>query len=285
MLQERALVMDITNKYATVMLPGGRFRRIRRRGRHLVVGQEIWLGKEQFGTLSAAALAVAVSFAAILLAFQGVAPASVQAIGVVSVDINPSINLLVTSQRTVAKAAGLDAAGRHILSQYQPVGASVANAVVTITGIAVHDGYSGSGRSVVLIGGVFKHGVPLWFASVVGQERHAVNLHHWPLSVAAVAVSNGQWMRMINKRAISAGRYLLWRSYHNGHGYVSSKLALVPLGRLLSHSAAGRPNRPMMETPLANHQSSSSQKKNVNNRSKALHPQLGRQLSHLPKGR
>lgn len=288
MLRERALVLEITKKYATVMLPGGTFRLVRRRGRHLVVGQEIWFARVKFGTWGAASLALAVSFAmAILLALQGIAPASAQAVGVVSVDINPSINLLVTSRRTVAKAIGLDAAGRRILSQYQPVGTSVTNAVVTITGIAVSDGYSGPRTPIVLIGGVFTHGVPPWFASIVSQEQRAVTLHHWQLSVTDMAVDNGQWMQTIQKRSMSVGRYLLWRYKHKGHGNVSSKmLGSVPLGRLLSKNVASRPIRPTVAKPLSKHHHGSSRKTaKFGGGHKQSHPQLIKPVSHSPKSR
>ncbi len=287
-LRERALVLEITEKHATVMLPEGTFRRIRRGGRHLVVGQEIWFARTKYGTWGSASLALAVSFAiAVLLAFQGIAPPSVQAIGVVSVDINPSINLLVTSHQAVAKAIGLDPAGRHILSQYQPVGASVANAVVTITRIAVRDGYSGSRTPVVLIGGVFDHHVPPWFASIVGQERHAVSLHHWPLSVSEVAIVNGQWMQTIQDRSMSAGRYLLWKFNHKGHGNVSSKmLASVPLARLLSKNVAGHPHKPAVEKPLSKQVHGLSRKMaKVGGSPKELHPRPGKENSHSPENR
>ncbi len=217
-MRDRAVILAIQRNRATVMLPGGEFRTISVKNQAIGIGQEIWLPPARrhiwgtgMATLTAAVLAV------FLLFSQALSPVVPTAIGIVSVDINPSINLVVGPNARVLAATGFDQAGKYILSQFNPTTEPVATVVVHITALAVADHYVNRNAAVVVIGGVFNQTTPAWFSAVVRQEKNAVHLHRWPLTVALVDKSGHRLVTPMSHMAMSVGRYLLWQNDKASH--------------------------------------------------------------------
>ncbi len=236
-MKDRAVVLEINGRRATVLLPGGQFRTIKTRPLGMVVGQEVWVSNPRARRIWQAGAVVASTLALVLVSLADVmAPAVPLAVAVVSVDINPSVNLMVGNHQQVIAAVGLDRAGRRILSQYRPTNVPVVVAVEEITQWAVQDGYVSTKTPTLLIGGAFSGSVPSWFPTLARQETDMVKKKHWPLEVVRVATQNKDVVASMGRSPISVGRYLLWQhDRHQGRGWTQALAQAVPLTQLVGN--------------------------------------------------
>lgn len=246
-MRDRAVVLEIRGRRATVLLPGGEFKTIKSGPPGLVVGQEVWVPSSMVRRWWQAGAVMATSLALIFVGLAEVmAPAAPLAVAVVSVDINPSINLMVGPHQQVIAAVGLDNAGRHILAQYHPVNTSVSRAVEEVTQWAVHDGYVRKENPTLLIGGVFSGAVPSWFPRLTTKETDIVAEKHWALKVVRVSTESASLVTSMGQSPISVGRYLLWQhDRHQGRGWTQTLAQTAPLTQLvgntpiISHNGSG----------------------------------------------
>lgn len=202
----------VDETHATVLLPGGAFRRVRTRGQRLAVGQELWMAERHslrhwrwLAMPAAAVLAAAIWVGS-------VPPATVADTAILSIDINPSINLDVSTAGVVLRAYGLDAAGRKLLGQVRVPGMEVAPAVRTLVGQAARDGYLDSSKNpTVVLGAVFAQQSEVWFRGVVRAVRGVVRTEHFPVPVVTVSGVSASLVHAMDRPQVSVGRYLLWK--------------------------------------------------------------------------
>ncbi len=206
----RGIVMSYDHTSAVVMLPGGDFRRVTLRGQTVRIGQEWEISDRQRWRVPRTWLAIPALVAASLLAFVGIGPASVQAAAVISIDINPSVNLAVSGQGKVIRESGLDRAGSHLLKQQPVIGLAIARAVSDLVQQANEDGYFSTHKTVV-IGAVFKAGRQRWFGSVAQAAGAALQHDHVVASLVTVSGVSSALVTNMQKPQVSVGRYLLWR--------------------------------------------------------------------------
>lgn len=242
-MRDRALVLEVRGRHATVLLPGGAFKTIKVGSSGLVVGQEVWVPNPRLRRWWQGGAVAVTSLAVILFGLADVlAPAAPIAVAVVSVDINPSINLMVGSQHQVVAAVGLDKAGRRILTQYRPRNFSVGLAVQEITRWAVRDGYVNHHNPTLVIGGAFAGATPSWFARLTRQETTMVRARHLPLEVIGVTTQSSPLVASMTHSSISVGRYLLWQhDRHHGRGWNELLAESVPLAELVSNGPITHP--------------------------------------------
>ncbi len=252
-MRDRALVLEVRGRRATVLLPGGAFKTIKVGASGLAVGQEVWVANPVIRRLWQGGAAVASAVALVLVGLADVlAPAAPIAVAVVSVDINPSINLMVGSHQQVIAAVGLDNAGRHILTQYRPGNLPVGVAVQGITKWAARDGYVNRHNSTLVLGGAFSATVPPWFAQLAHQETTLVRARHWRLEVVGVTTQNSPLVASMKHSPISVGRYLLWQhDRHQGRGWTRALAETVPLAELVSNGPVTPAITPSGHTPRA----------------------------------
>ncbi|NMP22353.1 anti-sigma factor domain-containing protein [Sulfobacillus sp. DSM 109850] len=202
--------METERGRATVMLPGGAFKRIATRGLELHVGQEVWLPQSPrrwYRWLAVPALA-AVATAFWIQALPS--PQPVEA-AVLSVDINPSVNLDVSAKGVVLGAQGLDRSGRRLLEQRRVKGLTVQNAVSTLIKMAAQDGYLKNSSNTVLIGAVFKSHPEAWFSGLSSDASGVLKEDNLSASVVAVSGVSAPLLQAMQKPQVSVGRYLVWQ--------------------------------------------------------------------------
>lgn len=237
-MSKRALVIAINGHRATVMLSGGEFRTMPTRGQSLVVGQECWLPeRKRIGQgllLAASGLVVVFSlvFGVPELGGRSMVP---HMAGVVSLDINPSINLIIGTHQEVIGATGLDSAGRRLLQERSVVGTGVGRAVQLLTMAAARDGYLSSHRNIV-IGGLFGPRVPDWFHSLTKRESQYVLKQGWKARVVSVDKNSPQLLNTLNIPRISVGRYLLWKDATGNSDWSTDQVQKMSLTRLIHPS-------------------------------------------------
>lgn len=206
----KGIVMETNRGRATVMLPGGLFKEVPTRGLDVQVGQEIWLPQTRKRWYRWLAVPAA---AAVVAGFwiEAAAPAQPAEAAVLSVDINPSINLDVSSKGVVLGAKGLDRGGRRLLTQQRVRGLTVQQAVDTLIQRAARDGYLHGHGSTVLIGAVFLHHPESWFSGLSTAASGVLEANRVTASVVAVSGVSASLMQAMQKPEVSVGRYLVWQ--------------------------------------------------------------------------
>ncbi len=206
----KGIVIEASRGRATVMLPGGLFRSVPTHGLDVQVGQEIWIPdarKRWYRWLAIPAVAAVVAG----FWLQAAAPFQPAEAAVLSVDINPSINLDVSSKGVVLRAKGLDRGGRRLLTQTHVLGLAVQQAVDTLIQRAARDGYLHNQGSTVLIGAVFLHHPEPWFSGLSTAASGVLEADRVTASVVAVSGVSASLMHAMQKPEVSVGRYLVWQ--------------------------------------------------------------------------
>ncbi len=236
-MTRRGVVLSVQGRELTVLCPGGAVKTVPWRGRMPSVGQEVFIGAartEQWAGWAAAA-------AVLLLAAGGIgralgagpaAPAvSATAVGVVSVDINPSVELMVSRTGQVVGARAYDAAGRRLLQEDPRLrGEPLVAAVEGIEAWARQHGYLTAAHPVVMLAGWA--GSPRSEGTVAGDLRRlmvALQRRAVPGSVLELPLATGTALHASEHAGLSIGRYLLAGML----GKPPAAVAHVPLGQLL----------------------------------------------------
>lgn len=214
---ERGVVLEVGTRRTLVLTPGGRFRWIATQDPTWMVGQEVWVApspwlRRRWRVAAAAAAALA---AAVVPVLGEVAQAST---AVVSVDINPSVDLTVTAARRVVAAQGLDRAGQALLADTRVVGLSVTRAVDALTTAAAAHGYLSRTHPVVLLAEVSSRaGVsPVALSQLAAREQALLAAHHIAAEVVTAFAADPRLVQAAVRRQtpVSVGRYLLWQRLH-----------------------------------------------------------------------
>ncbi|MCL5117064.1 MAG: anti-sigma factor domain-containing protein [Firmicutes bacterium] len=210
-MSNRGIVISIEKGRATVLLPGGKFRSVSTHGQPLDVGQEIWVPQKSRRWYAWLAVPAAAA-ATILLGLPqpGTASPAVQAAAVLSVDINPSINLNISSQGKVLSAVGLDRGGRRLVRQDLVTGLAVPQAIRSLISAAAQDGYFSKTQTVV-IGAVFSQKPAAWFSPLSQVASGILKQERVSASVVAVSGVSSSLVKEMEKPEVSVGRYLLWQ--------------------------------------------------------------------------
>jgi hypothetical protein len=234
----RGIVMSFDRKSAVVLLPDGEFRRTALRGESVRVGQE-WEIPSHRSRIRYIGLVVSAALVLSVLALIDFMPFhNVQAAAIVSVDINPSINLNVSQSGQVVRAMGLDAGGRTVLSQKKVVGLMVPVAVQDLLQQAHHDGYLTT-KSAVVIGAVFNKSPETWFGAVSRTAHATLAQEHMQVPVVTVTGVSPALINHVQQAHMSAGRYLLWhrQSRATQRQMTAQEVRTMPIGQLLAHTS------------------------------------------------
>ena len=209
---QTGVVMLVKNKHAVVMMPGGEFRRLAHGGEPLEIGQSVWVPDPVQSRAFAMGLAP-VAAAALVLVWLSPWHSQPALAAVVSVDINPSINLNVNATGRVLSAQGMDAAGRELLSGENIRCKTIAAAVELLVGRAAHDGYfRNQSAPTVLLGAVFVEKPLGWFPAVSRQTAAVLKTDHVKAQVVAVSGVSAPLVKEMQKPHVSVGRYLVWKA-------------------------------------------------------------------------
>ncbi|MCY0909878.1 MAG: hypothetical protein OWR62_15985, partial [Sulfobacillus thermotolerans] len=180
------------------------------RGQDVVVGQEIWIpaiSRQRVRWLAVPALVLVGA----LIWGQALVPSSQAEAAVLSVDINPSINLNVSAKGTVLSADGLDAGGRRLLGQRKVRGLAVQQAVDLLIQAAAQDGYLKQKAATVLIGAVFLQHPEPWFQGLSTAASGVLRANRVSASVVAVSGVSAALLHAMQTPQVSVGRYLVWQ--------------------------------------------------------------------------
>ncbi len=148
----RALVLERRGSYAIVLMPGGRFARVR--APYAAVGEEIETGRH--ARLPAAGLRpygyAAAALAVVLAVLPAALPhANAQVAAYATLDLNPSVEFGLSSSGVVVTSKGLDRDGRRVLAQVQPNGQPFSSVVSDVLRKAADDGLIAHGSDASLI--------------------------------------------------------------------------------------------------------------------------------------
>lgn len=233
----KGIVMSVDRKHAVLMLPGGEFRRVPLRGETVRIGQEWEVPAVKPGR-SYSWLAVPALALAGFVAFEGFGMSSAEAAAIVSVDINPSINLAVSNSGRVMSASALDADGSTILKQMSVKGMTVSQAVQDLVNQADQDGFL-TNKSTVVIGAVFKSGRQGWLGSVAKAADATLQKDKVQAPVVTVSGVSPALVKAMQKPTVSVGRYLLWhRESVSDRGHLTAnQVKSMPIAELLNHPA------------------------------------------------
>ncbi len=251
-MTERAVVLSVERRGVTVLCPGGAVKTVPWAGRLPSVGQEVLVGSSRAGAWSTWAAAAAM----MLLVAGGAshalrpAPPASAVVGAVSVDINPSVELLMGQAGQVVDVRAYDTAGAALLRANPGMrGESVVAAVESAAAWSARHGYLTRSHAVLMLAG--------WAAGTRGSARVASDLRdaaaalrrqEVPGSVLALPLATGGVLRTSERDGVSLGRYLLAQML----GKAPRAVAHVPLAELFQ---AWPPKAVSLRTP--SHQAAS----------------------------
>ncbi len=222
-MERRAVVLKVEGRHATVLVEGGEIRRIRP-PLGAAAGQTVWVPERSAwtGVLWAPAAAAAVLLAAAGLVLARPAATPVQAATVLSVDINPSLDLGLSATGRVVSVTPFDAAARALLTRMPALdGDSVAVAVADIVRTAHEAGYLRGPRSpggdYLLLAGApvtpqARGAAARALRAAVAAAAHATV--NWRVHLVWLPVSTPAMTRRLQGQDVSLGRYLLSRARH-----------------------------------------------------------------------
>ncbi|MCL4319084.1 MAG: anti-sigma factor domain-containing protein [Firmicutes bacterium] len=213
----KAVVVAVDKHHATVLVAGGEFKRIKLTREKLVVGQEIDLSRLEHFQAMKRAFGAVTALASIVMGLNTYLSQPVPAAtAIFSIDINPSINMVVGgSTPTVLRASALDPSGEKILKQISLQGLPIKQALYKVTRWAKRDGYLTKQRSYVVLGAVFRSAHFAWFSKLSHGERKLLRANEsWHGHLISVSTVTHKTLKNFSDRDVSVGRYLLWKAGH-----------------------------------------------------------------------
>lgn len=222
----RGVVMSLDEGRATVLLPGGVFRTVPLQGQAVDIGQEIWIPEPHSRKYGWWAIPLVAAIGIFLVLSRTTAPilGSSSVVAVLSVDINPSINLDISSQGRVVGEVGFDAAGKKLLQTKSLLGLKAPSAVEYIVSEAYRDGYLSSSTPDIVLGAVFTKHKASWFDELSSMASKIMYQDRVNGSVVTVSGISARLVAEMNKPEVSVGRYLLWQ-----HGSLAVRRALTAI--------------------------------------------------------
>ncbi|WP_053958545.1 anti-sigma-I factor RsgI family protein [Sulfobacillus thermosulfidooxidans] len=236
----RAVVIAIDKHYATVLLAGGQFKRIRVTREPLVVGQEFRVSSWPHFRAVKRAVGAAAALAALMMGANGyLAHPLPGATAVISIDIQPSINMVVGGNNPVVlQASGLDQSGRELLHQISLQGLPISRALCALTRLAKHDGYLKTHPSYIVLGAISQSHLA-WFTKLCTVEKtFLADNSSWHGHLIALSMVTHKSLKNYAHRDVSIGRYLLWKKNHELASLplnMSQQLQSSPLSVLVNH--------------------------------------------------
>ncbi len=265
-MSTRALVVSVKSHKVTLLLPGGHFKQVTSFTRRWSIGEEYTAsGFAALGNLGRAAGAVAAASLLLLGANTFLSHPMPQATAVISLDLNPSINMVVGgSKPVVIQAMGLDPQGLRLLSQASIIGMPVVQAVNRLMHQAKGDDYLTASTSEVVLGGVFSEPRAPWFALTARNIKNILsNTGHWHGDFVVVSRVSTQPLAAIASGPSSVGRVLLWGEAHPGQKMVGTALVSAqnnPLNAMVTAARIASAKSPtphqVLVPPLADSASS-----------------------------
>lgn len=210
-MKQKALVMAVDGRRATVLFAGGRFENIRLRAA-ATVGQEIWVPPAM---PTAQRYGFSVAAAVMLMAFLVAVPrftAGPPVVAAFSLDFTPSINLGVSGSNRVVSVRAFNSAGRRLLRQDSVLGMTAVDAALTLTRSGVADHMVSRSDRYLLLGGAIGSGSGSWFAKITEAEVKMVRdqgldmevvvaeTHSVPTDFSALEASIGR--NVLNSRSV-----------------------------------------------------------------------------------
>lgn len=213
----RGVLLERQGRRGIVLTPEGVFRQVRL-DRACEVGQEIDFPDRERAPVARWALAAAVVAAAVLLPFLKPLFLPPPAVALVSVDINPSVELWVTAQARVRTARALNADGERLLGTVRFRGRPVQEVVADLTAGAYRLGYlhAGASQETVLITIAPAEGASVppgqvedLHEAVYRAAESAVRTHRGAARVQTLQATEAE-RAAAEKLGVSPGRYLLY---------------------------------------------------------------------------
>jgi len=206
-------VLEVDRRHATVMLPGGEFRRIRLNSTDVRVGQQIELPAAQprfalpLTARVRATSIVALVLIAVLLPvgyFQICAPAKVMAY--VSIDLNPSLRFGVDMQGRVATSEALGREGELVLAEIDWSRRPLEQVVCDVVRLSAEKGFVSPDSSVTVVMTVIPEdaSVPASLSQKIQEAAVEINNSLSALSVpASVRLIEGD--KQLAQKALELG--------------------------------------------------------------------------------
>lgn len=257
---ERGLVLMVQKRRAVVLLPGGAFRTIKRSGQDWALGQEILVPDRSKWRYGWVAIPVAVALGVFLFGSQGIVTTPTVAAAVVSVDINPSVNLDISGAGRVIQATGLDSSGKRLLRQDPVRGVSATLAVQDLVARAASDGYFTPKSSTLVIGAVFQSKPAKWFSQMSSLAVTTLEQQKVQASVVTISAVSQKLISVMQHPNLSVGRYLLWeRETGQERALISmQQLKKIPVSELVHPQASPPAIHPKVSQTPGSASSSSS---------------------------
>lgn len=255
-MTERAVVLSVAGRGVTVLCAGGAVKTVAWPGSLPSVGQEVAVGSARAGAWSswaAAAAALVLLAGGAAYALRPGAPVAPAVVGVLSVDINPSIDLMVSPAGRVVGTRACDAAGAALLRANPGMrGAPVVAAVELAAAWSRRHGYLGRAHGVLMLAAwsASRPGAAAAVAADLRDAAAALRRQTVPGSVLALPLASGLALHSSERDGVSVGRYLLAHML----GRAPRSVARVPLAQLLQawppHTATA-PRRTSPTSPKA----------------------------------
>jgi phage protein U len=256
-VERRGVVLAVDEDTATVLIEGGEIRRIRIGRGPVVPGQEIFVGDEPAWAwrvlASAAVLALLLLGGGLWTWSHTATPVAT----VVSVDINPSLDLGVSVAGQVVWATALDPAASRLLKTVPVTGATLDLAVADLTDAAARAGYLARADDVVVVAaGPAASGrrAPALAGTLTALKRRLLaELQAEPAlrrtRVIVLPPVNAGEVVASRRAGLSLGRYVLARRAHVSPNRVRER----PLVRLLTEAGVPLSGRPTGAPPGHGH--------------------------------
>jgi len=247
-MERRAVVLDVGPRYLTILVQGGDVRRVRRPAGPVQRGQEIWVPgetpREWRWWIPAAAAAVVV---AAVVGGRVVAPPPMAAV-VLSVDINPSLDLGVSTAGRVVTVTPFDAAARAIVRTLPPLAGDPLPEAVTAVVEAAHEagylrGPASPGGGYLLLAAAPQGSPDSRLTKVTLSEAAAAvrtATRGWAVRLVVLPVASPQSLAASLGRHLSLGRYLLANRSHTGWRQAAGESLAQLLAGPRRHRVPGR---------------------------------------------
>lgn len=211
-MERRAVVLEVGAQKATVMVEGGEVRRLSIGRNSLVVGQEIWIPAETRWRWQHWAAAAAVLLLVVGSGLWQGGRSIASAVGVVSVDINPSIDIGFGADGQVVSVTPMDPDAKTLLAESPSLqGMAVPQAVLDIVETARQHGYLKTASIVMLAAGSPDPREAAAAQTVLNNARQALlRLGTLPARVVMLPLAASASVKAAARNHLSLGRYEIW---------------------------------------------------------------------------
>lgn len=186
----KAVVLEILNESAVVLTDEGQFRSLRIK-KGMTVGQSIYFFEDDVMEVSQRPVkhtllstigkfaSVSVAAAILLFSFVNVMGIMDSPVALITIDINPSLELAVTHKGIVKSLSGLNEDGERIKAQISFKGKTYVEVVQAILNEAKKEGYDLKARETIVGIGALNEGSRTYAESIAKELNQLKAENHW----------------------------------------------------------------------------------------------------------